>query len=69
MGFSNMHSKHVGLVLKLLTGSISPQYNFVFDDMFYTVVSRTDADTEVQIRLVTSRNSRIRVMLDQEYDS
>ena len=68
MGFSNMHSTHVGLVLNLLTGSISPQYHVVFDDMFSAVMSSTAADTEVWIRLVTSRNSRIQVMLDQEDD-
>ena len=61
-----MHSAQVGLVINLLTGSISPQYHVIFDDMFYTVMSSTAAYTEVWIRLVTSRNSRIQVMLDQE---
>ena len=68
MGFSKMHSTQVGLVLNLLTGSISPQFHVVFDDMFSTVMSSTAADPEVWIRLVTSRNSRIQVMLDQEDD-
>ena len=68
MGFIKMHSTQVGLVLNLLTGSISPQYHVVFDDMFSTVMSSTAADPEVWIRLVTSRNSRIQVMLDQEDD-
>ena len=36
--------------------------------MFSTVMSSTDADPEVLIRLVTSRNSRIQVILDQEDD-
>ena len=31
MGFRNMHSTQVGLVLNLLTGSISPHYDVVFD--------------------------------------
>ena len=35
--------------------------------MFYTVVSSTAADPEVCIRLVTLGNSRIHVMVDQEY--
>ena len=65
MGFSNMHSTHVGLVLNLLTGSISPQYHVLFDEMFSIVMSGTAAYPEVWIRLVTSRNSRIQVMLDQ----
>ena len=68
MGFSKMHSTQVGLVLNLLTGSISPQFHVVFDDMFSNVMSSTAADPEVWIRLVTSRNSRIQVMLDQEDD-
>ena len=65
MGFRNMHSIQVGLVLNLLIGLISPQYNVVFDDMFSTLVSSTSADTEVWIRLVASRKSMIQVMLDQ----
>ena len=53
MCFSKMHSTQVGLVLNLLTGSISPQFHVVFDDMFSTVISSTAADPEVWIRLVT----------------
>ena len=68
MGFRNMHSTQAGLVLNLLTGSISPQYHVVFDEIFSTVMSSTATDPEVCIRLVTSRNSRIQVMLDQEDD-
>ena len=68
MGFSKMHSTQVGLVLNLLTGSISPQFHIVFDEMFSTVMSSTSADPEVWISLVTSRNSRIQVVLDQEDD-
>ena len=66
MGFRKIHSTNVGLVLNLLTGSISPQYHVVFDEIFSTVRSSTSADPEVWIRLVTSRNSRIQVMLYQE---
>ena len=47
MGFSKMYSTQVGLVLNLLTGSISPQYHVVFDDMFSTVMSSTVVDPEV----------------------
>ena len=67
MGCINMRSTQVGLVLNLLTGSISPQYHVVFDDIFSTVVS-TAIDKEIWISMVTSRNSRIQVMLDQEDD-
>ena len=68
MGFRKMHSTQVRLVLNLLTGSISPQYHVVSDDMFSTVVICTAADPEVWIRLATSRNSRNQVMLVQEDD-
>ena len=65
MGFSKMHSTQVGLIINLLTSSISPHYHVVFDGMFSTVMSSTAVDPEVWIRLVTSRKSRIQVMLDQ----
>ena len=39
MGFSNLHSSEVPLVLNLETGSITPQYHVVFDDQFSTVTS------------------------------
>ena len=56
MGFIKIHYTQVGLVLKWLTGSISPQYHIVFDGIFSTLGSITVADPEVWIRLVTSRN-------------
>ena len=65
MGFVKMHFTRVGLVLNLLTGSISPQYHVLFDEMFSMVVSSIAAYLEVCIRLVTSKNTRIQVMLDQ----
>ena len=65
MGFSRMQSIQVGLVLNLLTGSTSPHYHVVFDDILSTVMSSTAADPEVWIRMDTSRKSRIQVMLDQ----
>ena len=68
MGFRNIHSTQVGLVLNLLTGSISPQYHVVFDEMLSTVMSSTSADPEIWIRLFTSSNSRIQFMLYQEDD-
>ena len=68
MGFSKMHSTQVGLVLKLLTGSISPLYHVIFYDMLSTVVSSKAVYPVVWIRLITSSKSRIKVMLDQEDD-
>ena len=69
MGFINMHSTQVGLVLNLSTSSISPKYQFVFYYMLSTMIRSTDAYPEVWIRLVTSKNSRIHVMPEQEDDS
>ena len=68
MSFRKMHSTQVGLVLNLLTGSISPHYHIAFDDMLSTVMISTSAEPEIWIRLVTSGNSRIQVILDQEDD-
>jgi hypothetical protein len=39
MGFSNLHSSEVPLILNLDTGSITPQFHVVFDDHFKTVSS------------------------------
>ena len=64
MVFRKIYSTKGGLVPNLFTGSISPKYHIVFDDMFSAVVSSTAADPEVSIRLVTSRNSWIQFMLD-----
>ena len=66
MGFRDMHSTQVGLVLNLLTGSISPHFHVLFNEILYTVVISTTEDPEVWIRLFTPRNSRIQVMLYQK---
>ena len=63
-----MHSTKVGLVLNLPIGSISPQYHVVFYYIFSTVISSTASYPQICIRLVTSRNSIIQVMSDQEDD-
>ena len=68
MGFRKIYSTRIGLVLNLLTGSISPQYHVVFDEMFSTVMISTDSHPEIWIRIVKPRNSRIQVMLDKEDD-
>ena len=45
VGFRNINSTQVGLVLNLLAGSISPKCHVLFDDILSTVVSSIDADT------------------------
>ena len=47
IGFSKMHSTQVGLVINLLTGSISSQYHVVFDEIFSTMMISTAANLEV----------------------
>ena len=44
MGFRKMHSTQVGLIINLLTGSISPQYHVLFYDMLSTVIISTSVD-------------------------
>ena len=65
MGFRKVHSTQVLLVLKNLTGSISPQYHVLFCYIFCTVASSTAKDPEVWIRLAKSRDSIIQVMVNQ----
>jgi hypothetical protein len=66
LGLSPKHSSDVPLILNLQTGSISPQYHVVFDDMFSTVVSigiTEDAPTFWQDLLLDSRQQ---VPMDDE---
>jgi hypothetical protein len=46
VGFSDKHYSLVANVLQLLTNFISPQFHFVFDDLFETV-NRTGVDEPV----------------------
>jgi hypothetical protein len=39
LGFSNLHSSQVPLVLNVATGHISPQFHVIFDNKFETVNS------------------------------
>ena len=66
MIFRSFHSTQVGLVINLLICSIYPHYHVVYDDIFYTVASRTYANPEFWIRLIMSINLSIQVMLYQE---
>jgi hypothetical protein len=50
LGFSKDHSSKIGLFRNLQTGSISPQFHVVFDELFTTVTS-TDEDDDTWIEL------------------
>ena len=39
LGFSKQHSSIIGLILNLRTGSITPQYHVVYEDLFTTVTN------------------------------
>ena len=66
MGFSTHHSTLIALILNLATGSITPQFHLVFDDMFHTVAS-SDADPpDVWNRLIDSPSCRMRTLLDDD---
>jgi hypothetical protein len=39
LGFSDLHSSQVPLILNVQTGEISPQYHVIFDNKFETVNS------------------------------
>ena len=39
VGLTTIHSSEVPLVLNLQTGSITPQYHVVFEDLYSTVAS------------------------------
>ena len=48
MGFSRFHSVLVGLILNPCTGSISPQFHVVYDDLFSTVHHNTELESAQQ---------------------
>ena len=69
MGFSRFHSTLIGLILNPRTGSISPQFHVVYDDVFSTVHSSQDLQASEQWnKLFTSSSARICVFLDQTDD-
>ena len=37
LGFSKRHSSTVGLIRNITTGSVTPQYHVVYDDLFQTL--------------------------------
>ena len=55
----------VGLILNLHTCSISPQFHFIFDDMFTTVASTHNEEVVPKIctNMITNPNARLRVSL------
>ncbi|KAI2505066.1 hypothetical protein MHU86_9342 [Fragilaria crotonensis] len=62
LGFSQQHSSTIGLILNHLTGSVTPQYHCVYDDLFTTVPNgvtvmpfdTTEFDPETWERLISN---------------
>ena len=68
MGFSPKHSTLVGLILKLRTQSITPQYHVVFDDTFSSVHSNNPENPRMWEKLITSSSAQLKVTLDPNED-
>jgi hypothetical protein len=68
MGFSPRHSTLVTLILNLASGSITPQFHVVFDDMFHTVASQDDDLPEIWGRLIDCGPCHMQVMVDEDGD-
>jgi hypothetical protein len=66
MGFSNLHSSEVPLVLNLNTGSITPQFHVVFDDHFTTVSSIGQDDSPPNHWADLCLENSISILEDQE---
>jgi hypothetical protein len=53
LGFSKQHSSMIGLLRNIQTGSVTPQFHVVFDELFTTVHS-LDEDDPTWVELFTS---------------
>ena len=67
LGFSDLHSSQVPLVLNVQTGKISPQYHVIFDNKFETVNSLSTTESlEKQWMQIFCLNREC--FLDVDYD-
>ena len=73
LGFSKRHSSTVGLIRNLKTGSVSPQYHVVYDDLYQTIPNIENGGIDMREhpevfnwdKLFKSGND---YYLDEEYD-
>ena len=50
-----------------MTGSIYPQFNVVYDNMFTTIYTNKEPeDPDKWAKLITSLNARLQLILDKE---
>ena len=69
MGYSDQHSSLVANIRHLKTGYISPQYHFVFDDLFKTVFSSGANDALVDSICEHLYGTSCEVYATDEYDA
>ncbi len=67
VGFSDVHSSLVPLVLNMATGNLSPQYHIIFDDKFSTV-NLLPAEDSLETQWTSIFKLQQECCLDLEYD-
>ena len=65
MGFSKMHSSLVSLILNQSTGSISPQFHVVFDDLFSTVHASESETPREWSKLISMPSARFQIAVEE----
>ena len=65
MGFSKMHSSLVSLILNQSTGSISPQFHVVFDDLFSTVHANESETPREWSKLISMPSARFQIAVEE----
>ena len=65
MGFSKIHFSLVALILNQSTGSISPQFHLVFDDLFSTVHANESETPREWNKLISMPSARFQVVVDE----
>ena len=64
MGFSKMHSSLVSSILNQSTGSISPQFHVVFDDLFSTVHANESETPREWSKLISMPSARFQTAVE-----
>ena len=68
LGHLKTHSSIIALIRNLQTGSISSQFHVVFDELFTTVHSVDDDDTDIWVELFTGEREYYGPSADEEDD-
>ena len=57
LGFSNRHSTTVGLIRNINTGTVSPQYRVIYDDLHQTVPNPVNGEVKSSQYLDIEKNT------------